>query len=101
MPVHQARRLQEQVRVYRMQLADAAADLGTALGQRGDYADAEALLRRAIAVYEACCGPNDVRLAAPLSALGAACAARGRPDEAERLCRRALKIINTRALERS
>jgi Flp pilus assembly protein TadD len=101
MPAHQAGQLREQIRVYRMQLADAAADLGTTLGQRGEYTEAEALLRQAIAVYEACCGPNHVRLAAPLSALGVACAARGRPDEAERLCRRALKIIDTRALERS
>ena len=101
MPVHQAEHLRKQVQAYRMQLADAAADLGTALGQRGEYTEAEALLREAIAVYEACCGPDHVRLAAPLSALGAACAARGRPDEAERLCRRALEIIDTGALERS
>jgi Flp pilus assembly protein TadD len=101
MPVHEATQLREQIRVYRMRLADAAADLGIALGRHGEYAEAEPLLRQAIAGYETCCGPDHARLAAPLSALGAACAARGRPGEAERLCRRALDIIHTRAPERS
>jgi tetratricopeptide (TPR) repeat protein len=101
MPVDEAGQLHEQLAVYRMRLADAATDLGSALGQRGEYAEAEALLRQAIAAYESCCGPDDVRLAAPLTALAAACAARGRPGEAERLCRLALQIIHTRALERS
>jgi hypothetical protein len=101
MSASQATQLQEQIRVYRMRLADAAADLGTALGQRGEYAEAEYLLRQAISIYESCCGMEHARLAAPLSALSVACAARGRPGEAERLCRRALDIIDIRALERS
>ncbi len=101
MSVHQAGRLWDQPRTYRVQLADAAADLGRALGRRGEYAEAEALLRTAVAIYESCCRADDARLAASLTALSAACAARGRPGEAERLCRRALKIIETRALERS
>ena len=101
MSASQATQLQEQIRVYRMRLADAAADLGTALGQRGEYAEAESLLRQAISIYESCSGMEHARLAAPLSALSVACAARGRPGEAERLCRRALDIIDIGALERS
>jgi Flp pilus assembly protein TadD len=101
MSVHEAIHLREQITVYRLRLADAAADLGTALGQRGEYAEAEPLLRQALALYESCCGPDHARLAAPLSALGTACAARGRPGEAERLCRRALDLIGTRTSERS
>ena len=101
MSVHQVLQLREQLRTYRVQLADAAADLGSALGRRGEYAEAEPLLRTAVAIYESCCRADDARLAASLTALGAACAARGRPGEAERLCRRALEIIEKRALERS
>jgi Flp pilus assembly protein TadD len=101
MPADQAEQLREQIRVCRMQLADAAAGLGTALGRRGRYVEAEPLLRRAVAIYEACCGAEHPRFAEPLSALSAACAAPGRPGEAERLSRRALKIIDIEAMERS
>ena len=101
MPVDHAGRLREEIRDCRMQLADAAADLGTALGRRGEYADAERLLRQAVAIYESCGQADHARLAAPLSALGAACAARGRPGEAERLIRRALRIVNIQTLEKS
>jgi len=45
--------LYEQVRRARLQLADAATELGTVLILRGDHAEAEALLRRAISIYEA------------------------------------------------
>ncbi|HEY7271715.1 MAG TPA: tetratricopeptide repeat protein [Actinoplanes sp.] len=45
--------LSEQVRQARLHLADAATELGTVLIQRGDHAEAEALLRRAISIYEA------------------------------------------------
>jgi tetratricopeptide (TPR) repeat protein len=101
MPVNQAGQLREQIRDHRMRLADATADLGTAFGQRGEYAQAERLLRQAITIYESCSGPDHARLAAPLSALSALCAARGRLGEADRLCRRALTILNTQILEKS
>jgi Flp pilus assembly protein TadD len=45
--------LYEQVRRARLQLADVATELGTVLILRGDHAEAEALLRRAISIYEA------------------------------------------------
>jgi Flp pilus assembly protein TadD len=63
---------------------------------RADLADAaaaEPLLRRAVQILEDEYGPDDARLASPLSALGAACAARGRLAEAERLYRRALSLL--------
>jgi Flp pilus assembly protein TadD len=101
MSVDEAGQPSEQLRTYRVRLADAAAGLGTALSRRGEYVEAETLLREAVAIYESCCGADDARLAASLTALGAACAARGRPGESERLCRRALDIITTRGLERS
>lgn len=85
--------------VARLCLADAAAELGTLLGQRGEYREAESLLRRAVHIYESHPGPDVARVAATLSALGAACAARGRLREAERLCRRAVQILQTEALE--
>src|SRR4051812_21320044 len=101
MSVHEATPLRGQITVYRLRLADAAADLGTAPRQRGGYAEAGPPPRPALALYESCCGPGHARIAAPLSALGTACAARGRPGEAERLCRRALDLIGTRTSERS
>jgi tetratricopeptide (TPR) repeat protein len=91
-PIDHAGTVQEQVRAARLRFADAATELGTVLGLLGEHADAEALLRRAIGIYESGCGTDDLRLAAPLNALGAACAAGGRLAEAERLCRRALRI---------
>jgi tetratricopeptide repeat protein len=58
MPADQSEQLHEQVRVCRMQLADATAELGAALARRGRYVEAEPLLRRAVAIYEACCGAD-------------------------------------------
>jgi hypothetical protein len=58
MSVDEARQMREQVRHFRMLLANAATDLGGALGRRGEYAEAERLLRRAIAIYESC-SPGD------------------------------------------
>jgi Flp pilus assembly protein TadD len=54
MSVHEATQMREQIRRVRVQLADAVTDLGTNLGRHGDYAEAERLLRRAIAIYESC-----------------------------------------------
>jgi hypothetical protein len=42
----------ENVRQARLHLADAATELGTVLVLHGRHAEAEALLRRAIAIYE-------------------------------------------------
>jgi hypothetical protein len=44
--------LSEQVRQARLRLAAAAAELGTVLVLRGQHAEAETLLRRAISIYE-------------------------------------------------
>ena len=52
--------MRQQVRHLRVQLADAATDLGTALGRHGEYAEAERLLRRAIAIYESCAKDDEL-----------------------------------------
>ena len=44
--------LSEHVRQARLRLADVATELGTVLVLRGEHAEAEALLRRAISIYE-------------------------------------------------
>lgn len=44
--------LPERVRQARLRLADAATELGAVLVLRGEHAEAETLLRRAIAIYE-------------------------------------------------
>jgi hypothetical protein len=44
--------LPESVRQARLRLADVATELGTALVMHGRHAEAEALLRRAISIYE-------------------------------------------------
>ena len=93
-------KLQAQVTAARLRLADSTAELGTVLGLLGEHTEAEQLLRQAVAIYESSCGPDDLRLAAPLTSLDAACAAKGRLAEAERLCRRALRIFNEEAEER-
>jgi Flp pilus assembly protein TadD len=79
-----------------MNQADVAAAAAAEAGRlhcHGQYAEAEQLLRRAVQIYQDLYGPDDARLASPLSALGATCAARGRLAEAERLYRRALSIL--------
>jgi hypothetical protein len=42
----------ESVRLARLRLADVATELGTDLVRHGRHAEAEALLRRAISIYE-------------------------------------------------
>jgi Tetratricopeptide repeat len=44
--------LSERVRQARLHLADAATEFGTVLVLRGRHAEAEELLRRAIAIYQ-------------------------------------------------
>jgi tetratricopeptide (TPR) repeat protein len=100
MSAERAGTLREQVRGARLRFADSAAELAAVLSLLGEHAEAEGLLRQAIGIYESSCGPEHVRLAAPLNALGAACAARGRLAEAERLCQRALRIVQRGALTR-
>lgn len=56
----EAGHMRQQVRDLRVQLADAATDLGTALGRHGEYAEAERLLRRAITIYESCAKDDEL-----------------------------------------
>jgi len=79
---------------HELQAAGLATALGTVLDTIGEYAEAEALLRRAVRAYETAYGPDDPRLAPPLRALGDACAARGRLAEAEALYLRVLSLVH-------
>lgn len=53
----------------------------------------EDFLRRSVHACEEVYGPDDPRLAAPLSALGSLCQERGRLAEAERIHLRVLAIV--------
>ncbi|MCX5209064.1 tetratricopeptide repeat protein [Kitasatospora sp. NBC_00240] len=66
---------------------------GATLADQGDYAGAEAVLRRAIRLGEAAHGPDDPRLAPPLRALAAIRAARGGLAEAQALSLRVLALV--------
>ena len=71
--------------------ADVAALAALVQGQ-GHLDEAEALYRRAIAMFEAALGPDHYEIAVNCSNLGALHAARGEDAEAEELYRRALRI---------
>ena len=67
-------------------------DLGVLYHRKARYAEAERLLRRALAIDEAANGANHPRVASRLNNLGNLLAEIHRVDEAEPLLRRALKI---------
>jgi tetratricopeptide (TPR) repeat protein len=66
--------------------------LGNVLVRQNRPADAEPLHRRALATFEAECGPNDVRVATSCQFLGMALATLGQWDEHRALCHRTLEI---------
>ena len=65
---------------------------GYYLRERGQYAEAEPLYRRALAIVEKAVGPEHPNTAASLNNLAALYDSQGRYDEAEPLYRRALAI---------
>jgi tetratricopeptide (TPR) repeat protein len=78
-----------------LQALDAAAlnALGVQQIQRRDYAAAERVLRRALALEEAAVGPDHPDLASTLHNLAYACRRQALYDEADVLYRRATKIL--------
>jgi tetratricopeptide (TPR) repeat protein len=64
--------------------------LGSILASEGKFAEAEAVCRRALAVYRV--QPPGAGYAAALNDLGSLMAARGRPKEAEKLLREAVAV---------
>ena len=75
-----------------------SAPLSTSWGHsntsRADYAEAEPLLRRALAIREAAVGSESPDVAGTLNNLAAVCRAQGRRGEAEVLYRRTLDIYH-------
>jgi tetratricopeptide (TPR) repeat protein len=67
-------------------------DLSILLLQKGRFADAEAILRRSIAICEKASGPDSHALCRPLGNLAIACEALGRYAEGEDLLKRAIVI---------
>lgn len=72
--------------------AELKSTLGTVTMTQGDYALAEKQLAEALRLYEQTFGPNDVRLAAPLSALGHVHFSRGEGAAALARLQRALEL---------
>ena len=65
--------------------------------QQGKPAEAEPLMKRALAIWEGLVGPNDVRVAGTLSNLAKIYKTEGKYAEAEPLLKRSLAILeNTR-----
>jgi tetratricopeptide (TPR) repeat protein len=67
-------------------------DLAQSLFEAGDYADAEPLSRRAVAIKEKTLGPDDPSVAASINNLASLLRAEGHYADAEVLYRRALAI---------
>jgi len=75
-------------------LAKSLYRLGVFERDRGDYAEAEALLRRAWQIREASLGPTDPDVARSLEALGQLYQMRGDHSQAEEMYKRALKLVS-------
>lgn len=67
-------------------------ELAAYLHNRGQFAEAEPLYRRGLAIREKALGPDHPDVATSLNNLGSLCHALGRRDEAEKLYQRALQI---------
>ena len=76
-------------------------DLGDLDRLRGQYHNAEQVLRDVLARYEQLAGPDDVETALACVNLGVVCKYLGRYAEAERLYQRALRILESATVDQT